>query len=202
MNADQLKQAAEPIAVAIARNCGVAPQLVFPHLYLGLTDLFAALPSSAEPTLFQVQRIDGSPLAQWEQCSREYYEATLATGRYGGFDDGPASEARALCVCSSAPKAAPAPVTTEVQAALRTLNVLGYTYHGGTAWKPPLGSATVAEDAARWRVVASNVHYVSGTDDVMIIQMSLGAKPENFLQRYLDHKIADFAARAQQEGGA
>ena len=27
----------------------------------------------------------------------------------------------------------------ELQAARRTLTSLGYTYHGGTAWKPPLG---------------------------------------------------------------
>lgn len=34
----------------------------------------------------------------------------------------------------------PAPATGEHAAAVRTLNRIGYTYHGGVLWKPPIGS--------------------------------------------------------------
>jgi hypothetical protein len=40
-------------------------------------------------------RIDGVPI-QWENCTKELYDATLATGRYAGFERGPKCEVRAL----------------------------------------------------------------------------------------------------------
>lgn len=40
-------------------------------------------------------RIDGVPI-QWENCTKELYEATLSTGRYAGFENGPRCEVRAL----------------------------------------------------------------------------------------------------------
>lgn len=44
------------------------------------------------------------------------------------------------------------PATT--QAALRTLDGLGYTYHGGELWKPPLGGdVTLLRDCAQCRAL-------------------------------------------------
>jgi hypothetical protein len=48
-------------------------------------------------------RIDGVPI-QWENCTQELYDATLATGRYAGYENGPQCEVRALY---TAPTAAP-----------------------------------------------------------------------------------------------
>lgn len=40
-------------------------------------------------------RIDGVPI-QWEQCTKDLYDATLSTGRYAGYENGPRCEVRAL----------------------------------------------------------------------------------------------------------
>lgn len=53
---------------------------------------------------WQVRRVDGSPLAVWETCTFELYEATLATGRYAGYENAPLCEVRVL-----SDNAAPAP---------------------------------------------------------------------------------------------
>lgn len=46
---EQITAVAQPIAVAIAENCRTAPQLVFPHLFLGLKDLLTGTaPKQAE----------------------------------------------------------------------------------------------------------------------------------------------------------
>jgi hypothetical protein len=42
--------------------------------------------------------------------------------------------------------AEPAPTVQEAMAAIDTLKFLGYTYHGGEKWKPPLGAAPVQPD--------------------------------------------------------
>lgn len=39
---EQITAVAQPIAMAIAENCRTAPQLVFPHLFLGLKDLLTS----------------------------------------------------------------------------------------------------------------------------------------------------------------
>ncbi|WP_212745034.1 hypothetical protein [Hydrogenophaga sp. 2FB] len=49
-----------------------------------------------QPVAWQVRRSDGSPLAVWETCTFELYEATLATGRYAGYENGPPCEVRVL----------------------------------------------------------------------------------------------------------
>lgn len=74
--------------------------------------VLAAGPASPaqEPAAYQVRRTDGSPLADWEDCTRELYEATLATGRYNGYENGPACEVRPLF---AGPVAWPAPLTNE-----------------------------------------------------------------------------------------
>ncbi len=38
-------------------------------------------------------------------------------------------------------------------AAIRTLQFLGYTYHGAEQWKPPLGPSQDAIDAQKWRTM-------------------------------------------------
>lgn len=64
------------------------------------------------PVAWQVRRadgrIDGVPI-QWESCTKELFEATLATGRYAGYENGPRCEVRALCVA-----AAPSPDREQV----------------------------------------------------------------------------------------
>lgn len=45
---------------------------------------------------WQVRRADGSPNATWETCTKEFYDATLRTGRYAGYETGPKSEVRDL----------------------------------------------------------------------------------------------------------
>jgi hypothetical protein len=45
---------------------------------------------------WQVRRTDGSPLAVWEVCTKELYEASLKTGRYAGYQNGPPCEVRTL----------------------------------------------------------------------------------------------------------
>ncbi len=56
---------------------------------------------AGEAVAWQVRRadgrIDGVPI-QWEPCTKELYDATLATGRYAGYENGPRCEVRALCV--------------------------------------------------------------------------------------------------------
>jgi hypothetical protein len=46
-------------------------------------------------------RIDGVPI-QWENCTQELYDATLATGRYAGYENGPQCEVRALYTAPTA----------------------------------------------------------------------------------------------------
>lgn len=59
-------------------------------------------PTAVEPqageqaVAWQVRRTDGSPLAVWDSCTQELYEATLATGVYAGYKEGPPCEVRAL----------------------------------------------------------------------------------------------------------
>lgn len=59
---------------------------------------------------WQVRRIDGDggPLTNWESCTQDLYEATLATGRYGGYENGPPCEVRALVDARAAQPAAQA----------------------------------------------------------------------------------------------
>lgn len=42
MTKDQIEAAARDIAVRVAKNCGSVPNLTFPDIYLGLTELLAA----------------------------------------------------------------------------------------------------------------------------------------------------------------
>lgn len=51
---------------------------------------------AARPVMWQVRRTDCSPHATWENCTVPFYDDTLRTGRYGGFDNGPPCEVRAL----------------------------------------------------------------------------------------------------------
>ena len=63
--------------------------------------LKAVLPisESEDAVAWQVRRadgrIDGVPI-QWEHCTKELYDATLATGRYAGYENGPRCEVREL----------------------------------------------------------------------------------------------------------
>ena len=54
---EQITAVAQPIAMAIAENCRTAPQLVFPHLFLGLKDLLTGTaPQQAEAVPSDVVR--------------------------------------------------------------------------------------------------------------------------------------------------
>lgn len=82
------------------------------------------------------------PVTGWKDWCGEFEASTPLRGKYEveigegkmkvlGFkpaepEDG---ERKAACLLYRA------------EAAIYTLNVLGYTYHGGTAWRPPLGPA-------------------------------------------------------------
>jgi hypothetical protein len=60
------------------------------------------------PAAWQVRRadgrIDGAPI-QWENCTEDLYSATLSTGRYAGYENGPRCEVRALYAAPVAPTA-------------------------------------------------------------------------------------------------
>lgn len=45
-------------------------------------------------------------------------------------------------------------------AAIKTLQRLGYTYHGAELWKPPLGKAGDARDAARYRWLRQSAYWI------------------------------------------
>jgi len=47
MSKDRITSIATTMAAKVGKNASVAPQLCFPHIYLGLTDLFASAPASA-----------------------------------------------------------------------------------------------------------------------------------------------------------
>jgi hypothetical protein len=61
--------------------------------------LSAPTAERAEAVAWQVRRaddrIDGVPI-QWENCTKDLYDATLSTGRYAGYENGPRCEVRAL----------------------------------------------------------------------------------------------------------
>lgn len=81
----------------------------------------ASLPAGkvaqAEPVAWQVRRVDGRidgvPI-QWENCTKDLFDATLQTGRYAGYENGPRCEVRALCDAQSALNAKSEPVPVEV----------------------------------------------------------------------------------------
>lgn len=56
----------------------------------------AARQPVGEPVAWEVRRSDGSPLACWEACTQDAFEATKRTGRYLGYENGPLCEVRAL----------------------------------------------------------------------------------------------------------
>lgn len=61
-----------------------------------LEELRAARQPVGEPVAWEVRRSDGSPLACWEACTQDAFEATKRTGRYLGYENGPLCEVRAL----------------------------------------------------------------------------------------------------------
>ncbi|MFY3697325.1 hypothetical protein ACOTD6_06805 [Achromobacter xylosoxidans] len=87
-------------------NCGAVFQGA------GCPSCRLAAPMASSPVAgalaYQLRRTDGHPLACWEDCSRQMYVRTLATGRYNGLDLGPPCEVRALGVIDAAPQVWPA----------------------------------------------------------------------------------------------
>lgn len=86
-------------------NCGAVFQGA------GCPSCRLAAPMASSPVAgalaYQLRRNDGHPLACWEDCSRQMYVRTLATGRYNGLDLGPPCEVRALGVIDAAPQVWP-----------------------------------------------------------------------------------------------
>ncbi|MGY6129146.1 Lar family restriction alleviation protein (plasmid) [Paraburkholderia strydomiana] len=101
----------------------------------------ASVQAPGQAVAWQVRRadgrIDGAPI-QWENCTKELYDATLETGRYAGYENGPRCEVRALTV------AAPSSATREA---------------GNGVTKPTLSEdvlmQAIADTAARGHVWAS-----------------------------------------------
>ncbi|WP_257803316.1 hypothetical protein [Burkholderia glumae] len=54
-----------------------------------------AISESEDAVAWQVRRADVMSI-QWEHCTKELYDATLATGRYAGYGNGPRCEVREL----------------------------------------------------------------------------------------------------------
>lgn len=60
-----------------------------------------------EPVAWQVRLTAKSSLGNdWQACTKELYDATLATGRYFGLDNAPACEVRPLFAEAAAPRSA------------------------------------------------------------------------------------------------
>lgn len=106
-----------------------------------------ACQSQGVPVAWQVRRadgrIDGVPI-QWECCTKELYETTLATGRYAGYENGPLCEVRALFAAAPAPVSAPSPDREQVGEAL------GLSYQScalllNVLWHHQGGSSTVGQ---------------------------------------------------------
>lgn len=116
---------------------------------VALTAAEAALACQSQgvPVAWQVRRadgrIDGVPI-QWECCTKELYETTLATGRYAGYENGPLCEVRALFAAAPAPVSAPSPDREQVGEAL------GLSYQScalllNVLWHHQGGSSTVGQ---------------------------------------------------------
>lgn len=84
----------------------------------------------------------------------------------------------------------PDPIFTEAQAAVATLKALGYTYHGGEVWKPPLG-----KPIGKMVEVPLNIirHWPDGMPEALekLWKDSLGAIPSCKLQD-LQRLLAQF----------
>lgn len=114
---------------------------------LNAAEAALACQSQGVPVAWQVRRadgrIDGVPI-QWECCTKELYETTLATGRYAGYENGPLCEVRALFAAAPAPVSAPSPDREQVGEAL------GLSYQScalllNVLWHHQGGSSTVGQ---------------------------------------------------------
>ncbi len=76
----ELTELLEPVAEAIAKNCGSVPQLIFPHLFLGVKDL---LPKLSQPA---AQAEPVAVPAGWKLVLEEPTHAMLEAG-YAGHAD-------------------------------------------------------------------------------------------------------------------
>lgn len=76
---------------------GAAAYLLTP-VNPGVVRAAPAISESEDAVAWQIRRIssNGAPLNQWETCTKELYDATLATGRYAGYEKGPRCEVREL----------------------------------------------------------------------------------------------------------
>lgn len=104
MNKDQLTELCKAIAINVAKNAGVVPEVCFPHIYLGLQDHFKAQAAIAPPVAAgSVDTPALQSLFRAEQQRAERAEADLAatkklmsrfwTGQYfDGVTKGDAAE--------------------------------------------------------------------------------------------------------------
>lgn len=86
---------------------------------------------AVEPVAYQIRRTDGKGV--WEPCTREYYDDTMRTGRYAGWDTGPAAEVRALVPAQQLQQAV-ARALEPIRQAIRDYHyALDTRQHGGVA---------------------------------------------------------------------
>ncbi|HEX2652955.1 MAG TPA: hypothetical protein VHN11_04815 [Xanthobacteraceae bacterium] len=96
---EDMFDAAQPLT----RTTELDLQAIWQAMFDAAPSQHAALGAQGEPVAWQVRRtdgrIDGVPIL-WESCTKQLYDATLATGRYAGYENGPRCEVRALCTAS------------------------------------------------------------------------------------------------------
>ena len=87
-----------------------------------------AAAAGQEVVAWQVRRADGridGVSVQWENCTKDLYDATLFTGRYAGYENGPRCEVRALYTAPPAQVATRQAMTNEQRENVKTaLNYL------------------------------------------------------------------------------
>lgn len=64
---------------------------------------------------WQVRRTDGSLMAVWESCTKDLFDETKRTGRYGGYEGAPPCEVRELVVLAAAPSPSAVQPLSEAQ---------------------------------------------------------------------------------------
>ncbi|UEP31575.1 hypothetical protein [Burkholderia sp. B21-007] len=89
---------------------------------VGTLPVQPAAAAGQEAVAWQVRRADGrigGVSVQWENCTKELYDATLSTGRYAGYENGPRCEVRALCTAPPAQVAKQHGLTDEQKGAVQ-----------------------------------------------------------------------------------
>lgn len=93
--------------------------------------------------------------------------------------------------CVASLSTAPQP---SAEAAIRTLEGLGYTYHGGQQWKPPLGDCRVTVDLLSRLDAVRDAAYEAAADVAMKAPITAGMPDDNSAQALAFHASARIRA--------